>query len=353
MSAYATSEFDSAPVHLSPHLLGLVGERVAIAADAGLARCQAGEAGAGPQALTELERLGVQLQQVARMVAHEGREPQESIDLAVASREVAAEWLDRAERAGVRLRVEGAPLKATANAAAFEQVLDLLVEYGVACGDSVAIAVATTGQPAQPGVRVDVARRAPVESWTALSTPTEVDELLPMLAGVLARSAGLLLRRSTLGNLVTLVLSVPVVPLEPLPADEGALLPRTPSAAGGRVLIIDPRSASRMQAHQLLHAVGMNVDAVESVGQAHAALKDGDPDVLVVGLSVHDPALAELVDGIRASYPALRVIELVDEENAFAFSLPGADAPGRLSRSELAEHLAAAVAQEMFASRGG
>jgi hypothetical protein len=351
MAAYDTSEFDSAPARLSPHLLGLVGERLAMSVSAILAHWRAGEHAVGQQALADLERQGVQLQQLARMMAHEGREPQEPIDLAEACRQVAAEWAHRAEAAGVRLRVEGGDTRATVNAAAFEEVLDLLVEHGVACGDSVTVGVSTIGQPAQPSVRVDITRRVPAQPFTALSAPAEADELLPTLAGLLARSTGLLLRRSGLGNLLTLVLSVPLAPLEPLPADDGALLPRTPSAAGGRVLIIDPRPASRVQAHHLLHGAGMNVDAVENVAQAHAALRDGDPDVLVVGLSARDPALTELIDGIRAGYPALRVIELVDEENAFAFSLPGADAPGRLSRSELADHLIAAVAQELFASR--
>ena len=352
MRALDTSGLDNAPARLSPHLLGLVGERFATAISAIQAQWLAGDHAAGQQALAEMERLGVRLQQVARMVSHEGAAPQEKVDLTEACGKLVVDWQGRADAARVLLQVDGAPLDVPVNAAALAQVLDLLVEHGVAVGSRLVLSVQYLGQPAQPSVQLEITRRQQ-PGYTAVSTPTEVDQLPVLLAALLARSSGLRLRQSAAGKLLTLVLSVPAMPLEVLPADQEAALPRTPVARGGRVLIVDPNSASRVQAHHLLHAAGMAVDAVDSVAQAHAALRDGEPDVLITGFPANDGELIELIDEIRGSFPGVRVIELVDAPNAFAFSMPGSDAPGRLSRDELEAHLAAAVSQEIYASKAG
>lgn len=352
MPAYDTSSLDTAPAYLSPNLLGRVGERFAMGLSAVQAQWQAGQHAAGQQALGELERLGVQLQQVARTVASEGTVPLEEVDLLQACAAVIADWQVRADAAGVRLRLDGPALQAALNAAALAQVLDLLVEHGVSCGVSVVLSVLYVGQPAQVGVRVEIDRR-PRPGSPLASTPSDVDELPLLLAQLLVRHTGLLLRQATTGHLRTLVLSMPAPPLDVLPSEQEAKLPRTPVARGGRILIVDPKSSSRVQAHHLLHAAGMHVDAVESLPQAHAALRDGEPDVLISGFPANDPALLALVDEIRGGFPGLRVIELVDEPNAFAFSMPGTGAPGRLSRDELESHLAAAVSQEIYASKAG
>ena len=353
MAAYDTSGPYSSPVRVAPRVLGLVGERFA----ASISQIQ-GQLGAasGPlvvqarDALGDLERLGVQLQQVSRMVAHEGMEPQEVIDLTVVCHQAVAEWLVRAEAAQVRLLVDGPPLKASVNAAAFDLALDLLIEHGLAIGDSVVLCVLNTGVPSRPTVRVDITRRR-VDTFGMASVPAPEDELLPVLAGLLARGCGLLMRQSGMGSLLSLSLVVPPDAMAPQPLNDAAELPRTPRADGGRILIVDPRGSSRMLAHHLLNAAGMRVDAVESVPQAREALRDGEPDVLITGLPSSDLELAALVDDIRAIYPPLRVIELVDDADAFAFSMPGADAPGQISRDQLVAHLVTAVSQEIYGSR--
>ncbi|MBL8302890.1 MAG: hypothetical protein JNM26_08975 [Ideonella sp.] len=344
MSHGVTTGPDAVPARLPPRVLALIGERLAVSA-----AMPSGAQAPGQSALEELHRLGLQLQQVARLLAHEGREPLEIVDLGAACRQVVSQWQRRADAAGVALALEVMPLNANVHAAALALVLDLLVDHGVAVGQGVRLATGPAGGQAQ--LRVEVRHRAP-EAIAVPSTPSDADGLPLVLARLVAGAHGLALSRSTAGGQTTLVLGVPMFVLDPVTPEEVAVLPRTPSPAGARVLIVDPRPSSRVQAHQLLHEAGIRVDAVESVAQAQVALRDGHPDVLVVGLSSDEAALATLIDEIRAGFGALRVIELVDEDNAFALAPPGANAPGRLSRSELAEHLTAAVAQEMYAARG-
>jgi hypothetical protein len=355
MTAYDTGALDTAPARVTPHLLGLVGERFAIAISAAQAHLREGGAGAleGVEAeLGEMERLGVQLQQVARMVGHEGLAPPEQVDLFAACGQALAAWQAHIEAAGLRVRLDGGPVRVELNAAALVQSLELLVEHAVAVGEQLTIRVAASGAPGPASVRFDLTRRRS-ETFDLSSEPSDLDELLPALASVLARGTGLLMRQTRMGHLSTLTLTVPMETPDLASSESEALLPRTPVAAGGRVLIVDPRASSRLKAHQLLHAAGMVVDAVENPVQALASLQDSEPEVLISGYPVHDRAMTELIDQIRANYPALRVIELVDEDNAFAFSLPGADAPGRLSRNELDARLSAAVSQEIFSSKLG
>jgi hypothetical protein len=53
---------------------------------------------------------------------------------------------------------------------------------------------------------------------------------------------------------------------------------------------------------------------------------------------------------VRAAQPRLRVIELVDDDNAFAFSAPGSDSPARVGRHDMARTLVLAVSQELDAA---
>jgi hypothetical protein len=355
MRAYDTGGLDTAPARVTPQLLGLVGERFAMAISTTQAHLR--EGGPGTLAkieaeLGEMERLGLQLQQVARMVGHEGLAPVEDVDLFAACQQALAVWHARIEAAGLRVRIDGGPVVVELNAAALEQTLDLLVEHAAVVGEQLVIGVVAAGAPGPASIRFDITRRRD-PAYDPVSAPSDADELLPALASVLARGTGLLLRHTAMGHLTTLTLTVPLATPELASSESEAMLPRTPVAAGGRILIVDPRASSRLRAHHLLHAAGMRVDAVENPVQAQASLRDGEPDILISGFSVNDRAMSELIDQIRSSYPSLRVIELVDEDNAFAFSLPGADAPGRLSRSELDARLTAAVSQEIFSSKPG
>jgi len=102
-----------------------------------------------------------------------------------------------------------------------------------------------------------------------------------------------------------------------------------------------------------MHDAGMQVDAVATLEQARAALRDRTPDVFVTGLAPDAGACGALIDELRALQPRLRIIELVDDDSAFALSLPGVGNAGRVGRSDLARTLVAAVSQELDSAWAG
>jgi hypothetical protein len=182
----------------------------------------------------------------------------------------------------------------------------------------------------------------------------EFDDLQWLLFTTLARASGLAPQRVVAGHTALLVLGFPARAQE---GDGGgaprsaALLPRTPLAVGRQVLVLEPHEITRVHAHRLLHDTGMVVDAVASVEQARSVLRDRTPDVLITGVPPErDAAVATLVDELRAVQPRLRVIEIADDDDAFAFSLPGSEHPGRVGRGTLARTLVQAVSQEVDAA---
>jgi DNA-binding NarL/FixJ family response regulator len=124
-------------------------------------------------------------------------------------------------------------------------------------------------------------------------------------------------------------------------------------AVGRRVLLVEPQETSRVQAEQLLGAAGMRVDVVARIDQAQGmlgtSLQTRVPDVLLTGVPAHDPACQSLIEALRAMQPRLRVVELVDDDSAFAFSVPGTDLPARVGRHTLPRTLVPALSQELDA----
>ena len=203
------------------------------------------------------------------------------------------------------------------------------------------------GQQSVPTIRVE--RRQPP---SASVDDDDLNEIHWLLFVQLARAMGLVPQRTVIAQTLTLTLCFPVTGA-PAAGDgevSAALLPRTASAAGHRVLLIEPHEITRVHAHQLMRGVGMRVDAVTNIERAHACLRDGVPNVVVTGIPVSDRECEALLNEIRAAQPRLRVIDLVDDNDAFAISVPGSDSPARVGRYAMARTLMSAMSQELDAA---
>lgn len=344
---------------LAPEVLGKVGEAFAtslfalqqrLAALPPLQPPQRAEFDAALAAVGRLEQLGVQVQELARVLAGDGPSAPEGIDLRAAAGAAAQQWQAAAQRRASRLEGPGTdsePVEVEVAAGVLQQLLDLAMDHATRLGSVVATEVALQGMPARPMLTLRVQRGG-------RSAADGVDEVHWLLFSVLARASGLAPHRVSAGDTVTLMLGFPGrdAAAEAAPRS-AAQLPRTPVAVGRQVLLLEPREMARVQAHRLLHDAGMQVDAVISLDQARRSLRERTPDVLVSGVSVDEPGCGALIDELRAAQPRLRVIELVDDDTAFALSLPGAGQAGRVGRGELARTLVPAVSQELDAAWAG
>ncbi|MDE2615298.1 MAG: hypothetical protein KGL78_17825, partial [Burkholderiales bacterium] len=131
-------------------------------------------------------------------------------------------------------------------------------------------------------------------------------------------------------------------------------LPRTRmDVARRQVLLLEPLERPRVLALDLLRRAGLRVDVAASLEQARAALQERRPELLVTGLPSDRGECAALIEELRAVQPRLRVVELVDDDSAFALSLPGSGRAARIGRHDLARTLVPAVTQELDAAYAG
>ncbi len=346
------------PARLAPEVLGQVGETFA-AALSDLHRSLS-TFGSTPELrqdlldaaraeIARLEFLGVRIQEIARVLGGEVPLPSERMELLHAVRETLDSGSPAARSAGVAIAGPEEPCEVEVNAAVLEQLLSLGLEYALQTGPTVAIGAGRQGQPARATLTIRVERPAGAGAGGATE---DFGDLRWTLFVLLARAVGLSPQRLAVGRVVTVMLGFPET-TDALAADavlhaEG--LQRTAATTGRRVLLIEPQEFARVAAYDLMRHAGMEVDSAASVQQAREGLQDGAPDVIVTGIAVDDDAVATLLEEIRGVQPRLRVIELVDDANAFAFSVPGSDRPAEVGRSTLSRTLVAAVAQELDAA---
>ena len=346
---------DLVRARVPPEVLAKVGETFAatafdlqrrIAGLGGIAREQRGAELRGVRdELGRLEHFGVQVQQVARVLSGEGRAALETFDLAAAARQTLTAWAAAAQRRGVRLEGPTEPIFVAAVPAVVEQLLDLALDYALRIGTQVELDAALQGEPARPMLTLHV------DCAEAHGGGNDFDDLHWQLFALLARACHLTAQRVAVGRSVTLMLGFAARDgAGPEAVRPAKLLERTARPDGRRALLLEPRDPTRLQAHRLLQAAGLRVDAAATIEQAHAALRDHRPDTFVTGMPVAEPDCAALIDALRAVQPRLRVIELVDDDSAFALSVPGSDQAGRVGRRDLARTLVAAVSQELDAA---
>ena len=181
----ATTSFDTGPERSLPTqgrlplaVLSGIGERLAAEASAQQ------HTGHGAAAAWErLERWGLQLQELAQVVARAPQLRREPVDLGLALLQTLAEWSAEADRLGVELHGPACSVAVDANPAALKHLLDLLLEHALQQGHSVRLdIVAPDGAPdARVLVQVDA---APASSCPVRDTLAW--QLLVLLARALA-----------------------------------------------------------------------------------------------------------------------------------------------------------------------
>ncbi len=344
------------PTLVRPAVLGKVGESFAVslcalrrslAAMQPLAGDPAGVLTAGLAELARLEHVGVQIQQLAHLLGGGGPTLEERVDLSRAAGEALARWKQPTQ--GQALSASAAPFFVDVDAAALEQLLDLALEHALHVGADVGIAAAMQGRPARPMLSI-------TSQPTAGSAIDDAgaDELHGLLFSTLARAVGLTPQCRADGPTITWSLAFRGADVARAPEGVSgtAEVTRTASVVGRHVLLIEPGEMVRLLAFRLMEDAGMRVDAFARIDKARVSLRIGPPDVVVIGLAVDDASSSAFLDDARAAQPRLRVIQLVDDDDAFSFSVPGSNRPAQIGRQGLEHTLVEAVAEELDAAWG-
>jgi DNA-binding NarL/FixJ family response regulator len=135
--------------------------------------------------------------------------------------------------------------------------------------------------------------------------------------------------------------------LSPAGPSSPAEVSRTATVVGRRVLLIESQEVTRVHVYNLMHEAGLRVDAAAGIEQARDALRDSTPELVVTGLPADDASFGILIGDIRALQPLLRVVQLVDDDDAFSFSKPDSGRPAQVARHNLDRTLVEAIAEEL------
>jgi len=167
--------------------------------------------------LERLENLGLQVQQMARVMGSDASRALEDIDLGDAVHRALALWHTAAAAHGVELnQPDATTARVQVDAAVFEQLLDLTLEHALDTGDSVALRVRPQPAAQQAMLLVDVQLKGPITSATsgaAAAPPEGEDDLRWLMLGQVARASGIGLRREHSGSMLSIVLTFPMTAL--------------------------------------------------------------------------------------------------------------------------------------------
>jgi hypothetical protein len=344
---------------VSPVLLARIGETFAVAlcgiqgsltAIGALAESQQALLDTSLQRVGRLEEFGRRIQSTAHVLAGDASMPAERVDLAGAVRQVIDECTGSSSGSSVRILGPSTPCGVDVNAAALLELLSLGVAHALEVGSRVEIEAERTRFDRHTVLTIRAMRP---DRAGAGSVEERDDEVHWLLFDELARAIGLAPLRTGDADGLTLTLAFPDADAPVAIVDPSPALPHTASARGRRVMIVEPQERSRILAARLLHDAGMRVDAASSIEQGPRGRTETAPEIFVTGIPIADLRLHALVDELRAAQPRLRIIELVDDENAFDFSVPGSDSPARVGRGDLAQTLVRAVSQELDAAWPG
>lgn len=166
--------------------------------------------------LARLENLGLQVQQMARVMGHDGTQSAEAIDLGDALDRAIALWAPAAAAAGITLtQPDDTTARVQVDPALLEQLLDLAIELALEAGDSLAVRVRPQPAQRQAQLLIDVHHGGAITSATSTGGAEDegADHLRWLMLQQVARSGGIAARREHSGSMLSLVLTFPVAAL--------------------------------------------------------------------------------------------------------------------------------------------
>jgi CheY-like chemotaxis protein len=247
--------FDGPLANVAPDLLGKVGEAFAVGLFllhqrfSRLAHTPVERVHAEQKALFDevarLERLGVQVQQIARVLVGEQPAVEEPFDLSAAVNQILTGWLPTARRKGVALQGPQKPLMVMANPAVVEQLMDLALDHSIALANRVVVTTEVTGGVPHPVLKV-TATRATDEAPSAIDG---ISGLHWSLLSLLGRAFGLSPERISAEGEVVITLA-----FEPQDAD---LADRLASAGSAHPQVRSVESSGPLSASAKEHALAV------------------------------------------------------------------------------------------------
>jgi hypothetical protein len=231
--------------------------------------------------------------------------------------------------------------------AVLELLLELALDWALAFGHDVDVRMAFGSEPLHPDLVLTVRDPKVRPDPAGADAQSPRDTACWLLLRLLAQSQALEPQTIIEGDSAVLILPFPAaVDAKPgLPAGMAqTVLPLAPGAVGGgcHVVVVERDDNLRMLMRQLLHDAGVNVEVFGSPRQAEDLSRHFLAEAVVNGYPPDDPDVMALISVLRERNPAVRIIQLTDEDYLY-IGADGATEAGRVGRASVRQALVQAV----------
>jgi hypothetical protein len=342
---------DAVLPQIPPLVLARVAEQASALAEQALheleGRPAAAQLGRARALMRSLARTGLQAQRCARVLGGDYLPVREQIALDTAVNAAVTGLARRHAPAHLRTHDLHA-VSVWMEPAVLELLLELALDWALACSQDVDVRMAFGSATLHPDLVISLRGLAGVAQGSAPDAEgAALDTVSWQLLRLLAQSQGLEPQRLVEGDTATLVLPLPAG-VDARPGEAGGVAAPAPHLAPGavgggcHVVVVERDDNLRLLMRELLHDAGVNVEVFVSPRQAEDLSHHFLAEALVNGYPPGDPDVLALTGVLRERNPAVRVIQLTDEDYLY-IGADGATEAARVGRASVRQALVQAV----------
>ena len=306
-------------------------------------------------------RAGMIAQQLARFASARLRQSHERLPLADTLQTVLTHRARETQARGITLRSSTKPADVITDASLLFSLLNTLLDWAlVQARSQIELAVDVKAWPAHARLGCHFVHRPADELDDGAAVPESarsLDSLTWRLLEQTAWTMGLPLMRRIQQGEVQVTIEFPRTAHEQMEGvstvelDQGfGLTSNSKPLAGSHVLVVASRREMRVRVRDAIRHMGLVIDLVSSLDEAHDFCREGLPHAIIVEGILSGERLKQLRTEIQAEVPDLPFIEIIEEGASFAMSGFGGAAMGRVGREAIESALPSVLMFELSRS---
>ncbi|CAG1019606.1 hypothetical protein BURC_04503 [Burkholderiaceae bacterium] len=303
---------------------------------------------------------GMLAQQLTRFASARLRQSHERLALGDMLQSVLAHRTRETQARGITLSPQLKPADVIVDASLLFSLLNTLLDWSMSQARSqIAFTIDMKAWPAHARLSCRFAHRPADELDDGAPGPAaaELDSLSWRLLEQTAWTMGLPISRTENRGEVQVAIEFPRTAHEQMEGvsaiemDQGfGLSSNSKPLAGSHVLVVASRREMRVRVRDAIRHMGLVIDLVSSVDEAHDFCREGLPHAIIVEGILNGERLRQLRAQICAELPDFPFVEIIEEGSAFAMSGFGGASMGRVGRDALESALPSVLMFELSRS---
>lgn len=306
--------------------------------------------------LDRARRVALSAQQLARVASGRVRQRAQPLNLTTMLHDALAQRGRETASRGIELRQRLKPSQVIADASLCAALLQALLDWSFEHARShIEFGIDVTSWPERARLTCRFAYIPPDELLTSPAQPSRLDTVTWRLLQRLSLALGLELQRDDGDGATQLALEFPRTLGEGLTlldlGDAGDGAANSQPMVGRHVLVIASRRETRNAVRDTLRPMGLMVDYVASMDEAHEFCNGGLPHAIVFEAALAGEKLRRLRAQWQREVPSLAYIEIAEQGRDLELTDLGGQRTAHIGRDVLASALASALMSEL--ARGG